>query len=70
MKSAKRVRSLEVVTILHKALYEREPLRYCEEVLGLEAPKVLISKIKIDSLFCLDGFRMHLSGRTGDQLIY
>ena len=66
----KRVRSLEVVTILHKALYEREPLRYCEEVLGLKAPKVLISKIKIDSLFCLDGFRMHLSGRTGDRLIY
>ncbi len=66
----KRVRSLEVVTILDKALYEREPLRYCEEVLGLEAPKVLISKIKIDSLFCLDGFRMHLSGRTSGQLIY
>ena len=55
---------------IYKALYEREPLRYCEEVLGLEAPKVLISKIKIDSLFCLDGFRMHLSGRTGNQLIY
>ena len=66
----KRVRSLEVVTVLHKALYEREPLRYCEEVLGLKAPKVLISKIKIDSLFCLDGFRMHLSGRTSGQLIY
>ena len=66
----KRVRSLEVVTILDKALYEREPLRYCEEVLGLEAPKVLISKIKIDSLFCLDGFRMHLSGRQGKQITY
>ena len=69
-KGKKRVRSLEVVTILDKALYEREPLRYCEEVLGLEAPKVLISKIKIDSLFCLDGFRMHLSGRQGPQIKY
>lgn len=33
-------------------------------------PEVLLPKIKINTLFCLDGFKMHLSGRTGDQLIF
>ena len=66
----KRVRSLEAVYIMYKQLYEREPLRYCEEILGFEAPKVLIPKIKIDALVSFDGFRMNISGRTGSQIIY
>ena len=63
----KRVRSLEAVYIMHKQLYEREPLRYCQEILGLEEPKVLIPKIKIDALVSFDGFRMNISGRTGES---
>lgn len=39
-KGKKRVRSLEAVYIMHKQLYESEPLRYCQEILGLEEPKV------------------------------
>ena len=69
-KQTKRRRSLEPVYIMHKALYEREPLRYCEEILGLQAPRVLIPKIKIDALLSLDGFRMNISGRTGDRIAY
>ena len=44
--------------------------RYCEETLGLINPDVRIPQIKINTLFDVDGFKMHLSGRTGKQLIF
>lgn len=45
-------------------------LQYCQEEFGLKNPRILLPKIKIDSLFVVDGFRMHLSGRSGKQLIF
>lgn len=36
----------------------------------LKNPQILLPKIKIDSLFKVDGFYMWLSGRTGKQLIF
>lgn len=69
-KKKKRIRSLETVFLMSKALYESDPLAYCEKILELTNPKILIPKIKIDSLFSFDGFRMHISGRTGKQIIF
>lgn len=66
----KRVRSIEAVMLMHKAAYERNPAEYCEQVLGLKEPKILIQKICINSLVSYNGFRMHVSGRTGSQIIY
>lgn len=67
-KQKKRVRSLETVYLMQKAAYEKDPECYCRTVLGLEEPVVLVKKILIDSLISVDGFRMHISGRTGDAL--
>lgn len=44
--------------------------RYCEEELGLVNPDVRIPKIKINTLFDVDGFKMHLSGRSSNGLIF
>lgn len=66
----KRVRSLETVLLMHKERYERDPEGYCREVLELQDPKVLVPKIKVNALVSFDGFRMHISGRTGSQIIY
>ena len=49
---------------------EDAAIRYCVEKLELKNPDVRVRKIKMDSLFNVDGFRMHLSGRTGKQLIF
>lgn len=65
----KRVRSLEAIYLMHKAIYEQDPLRYCREILGLQEPVILIPKIKINALVSLDGFRMHISGRSGDSIL-
>lgn len=49
---------------------QEKMLQYCISQLELVCPRILIPKIKLDSLFCVDGFYMHLSGRTGNQLIF
>ena len=66
----KRVRSLETVLLIHKGLYETDPEEYCRKILELKDSRVLIPKVKINSLLSFDGFRMHISGRTGVQIIY
>lgn len=63
------VRSVETVFLMNKALYEHDPMEYCIKVLGLSDPKVPIPRIKIDSLAEYDGFRMHVSGRTGTRIL-
>lgn len=72
-KKGERKRTIEFVPVyLAKSLEESVELRrrYCEEELGLVNPDVRILKIKINTLFDVDGFKMHLSGRTGKQLLF
>ncbi|MFR3786173.1 MAG: type II CRISPR RNA-guided endonuclease Cas9 [Agathobaculum desmolans] len=61
----KRVRSLETVYLIYVDLYRRDPIQYCRTILGLHDPCILVPCIKMDALFSYDGFRMHLSGRSG-----
>lgn len=65
----KRVRSLETVLLMYRERYEQDPVGYCTEILKLKDPVILLPCIKINALVSLDGFRMHISGRTGDRLI-
>lgn len=64
------VRSIEAVYLMHQQFYKEDPIGYCEKVLELKNPRILVPEIKIDSLISYDGFRMHVSGRTGSQIIY
>lgn len=67
----KRIRSLETVSILWKDRIEKDPGQlevYCQEVLGLQNPDIRIRKIRMQSLVKKDGFYMHLSGKTGNQI--
>ena len=43
--------------------------KYCAEQLGYENIRILCRKLKIQSLLEVDGYRMYLSGKTGNQLI-
>ncbi len=69
-KKKKRVRSLETVFLLHQGLYEQDAQRYCREILDLQQPVILLNKVRIDSLLSFDGFRMHVSGRTNNQISF
>ena len=66
----KRIRSIEPVYIYKKELYEKDPVRYCEEVLGLKDPIVIAPKIRTSALLELDEKRITITGRTGNQIVY
>ena len=68
----KEIRTIEYVPIrLKKEIQKSEEniIRYLEEERQLKNPRVLVPEIKIDTLFCVDGFYMWVSGRSGDQLL-
>lgn len=46
--------------------------KFCEETLGLKGVTVLLNgrKIKINTLFEIDGFRAYLAGKTGNSLCF
>ena len=72
-KKGERKRTIEFVPVfLAKRLEKSVELRrrYCEEELGLVNPDVRLSKIKINTLFDVDGFKMHLSGRSSNGLLF
>ena len=67
-----RIRTMEFVPIylvreLEKS--EERKIQYCEEELGLKNPRILLDKVKFNSLLFVDGYPVHISGRTGKQLI-
>lgn len=67
----KRVRTLETVPIYlaDKIQNDQEGLlKYCKDGLGLVEPRVCLKKIKLQSLIKKDGYLMHISGKTGDQV--
>lgn len=65
----KRIRSIESVLLMYKDMYEADPLAYCQAILELKEPKIIVKKILINAMVSLNGFRMHISGRTGDRII-
>lgn len=67
-----RIRTFEVVPIYmkHKVEATKDGLeKYCMDELGLKNPRILVQKVKMQSLMEINGFRYRLSGRTGKQLI-
>lgn len=72
-KKGKKIRTIEYIPLyLCKQLEssEEEMKQYLLAERNLKNPKVLMNKIKFDTLFHVDGFLMWLSGRTGDQLLF
>lgn len=72
-KKGNRIRTIEFVPLyLCEKISENKKamLDYLVSSSGLKNPQILLSKIKINTLFKVDGFYMWLSGRTGKQLIF
>lgn len=66
-------RTLEYIPLYRKVELEsseEELLTYLKEEVGLKEPRIVLRKIKADTLFNVDDFKMHLSGRTGKRLVF
>lgn len=67
----KRMRSLEGIPIAWKQKIEKDPKQlqlYCEKELGLINPDIRINMIRLQSLVKLNGYYMHISGKTGKRI--
>lgn len=64
-----RIRTIEPVYIYAQDMYEKTPLKYCADILNLSEPRIICSKVYIDQLFELDGKKLYICGRTGNQLL-
>lgn len=69
----KRVKTIEYVPVYLANNIEKSEyalFNYCVNNLKLQDPIIKVKKILVNSLFCIDGFYMHLTGRTNSQLKY
>lgn len=71
-KENKRVRSIEYVPLVLKKQLESDKGKMTAYLIdqGLINPRIIIPKIKVNTLFCINGYYLHLSGRTGNRLTY
>lgn len=68
-KKNNRTRTLEPVYLYKKELFEKNPVQYCTDVLGLVDPVVICREIRADGLLEIDGSRLYISGRTGNYYV-
>lgn len=69
-KKTQTIRSLEFVPVYLANQFEKSDsarIDYCKNALELVNPKILLPKVKSNTLFDVAGFKMHLSGRTGGE---
>ncbi len=61
----KRVRTMETVPVYLKEKIKTNDdlLRYCKANLGLSNPRIIVSRIKVQSLIEYNGYRYYLSGK-------
>lgn len=64
-----RIRSILPVYLYAVQEYEKNPIEYCEQVLGLKNPRIIVNKILNSALFEINGSRVMITGRTGSNLV-
>ncbi|MGN0526564.1 MAG: type II CRISPR RNA-guided endonuclease Cas9 [Acutalibacteraceae bacterium] len=71
-KKNKVLRSLYVVELMDKGDYEKNPVEYLQRKYKIENVKIIAPEIKIQSCVAINGFRMHVGGKSsgGAQIIY
>lgn len=68
-KKGQKIRTLEGVPVYLADADVTTLVHFCEEQLGLVKPDIRISKIRINSLLKINGYPMHISGKSGNQII-
>ncbi len=71
-KKGKKIRTLESMPLYQKDKIGNDKLlleQYCREILKLENPDIRMMRIKVQSLVRWNGYLLHLSGKSNQQLI-
>lgn len=67
-KKGTKLLTIEAIPLVYAKQGETAVMCYLTEVVGLKYPVIKLDKIKKYSLFKINGFPVHISGRTGKQL--
>lgn len=70
-KKGEKIRTIEAVHLYKVKEFESDIKKfeqYCKEIYSLKEPKVIIAKIKKDSVLVVNKFPMYMRGSTGKQL--
>ena len=62
--------SIEAIPLVYAKQGEIAVQKYLTEVVQLCKPEIMLPKIKQYSLFKINGFPMHISGRTGNRMLF
>lgn len=62
--------SIEAIPLVYAKHGEIAVQKYLTEVVQLCKPEIMLPKIKKYSLFKINGFPMHISGRTGNRMLF
>lgn len=68
-KKGQRKRTLEGVPVYLSNVDEEQLLSFCREKLKIKNPDICLREIKINSLLKIDGYPMHISGKTGNRIV-
>ncbi|MDO4778187.1 MAG: type II CRISPR RNA-guided endonuclease Cas9 [Tissierellia bacterium] len=69
-KKTKKSFSFVPINLANSIKTKNDLINYCENTLKLSEVRIILPKIKINTLFEVNGFRMHLSGRTGKRIVF
>lgn len=65
----KRERTIFPVYLYANKPYCENPIEYCEKVLNLSKPKIIVNKILFNSIFEFEGDRVIVTGRSNSSLL-
>lgn len=64
-----RKRTLEGVPVYFSGASEEELIEFCRDELNLKNPDIRLHEIRINALLKLDGYPMHISGKSGNSIL-
>lgn len=69
-KSKKEEIGIFPVYLMDLKLYEKNPIKYCETKLELKNPKIVLKKLRFNSIVEIDDIRYELAFRDGDYICF
>ena len=69
-KKGEKVISMLPINLYQQKEFEQNPTEFLTDNYNLIDPKILLNKVKYNTCISVDGFRMHISSKTGSQITY
>ncbi len=69
-KKGEKVISMLPINLYQQKEFEQNPTEFLTDNYNLNSPKILLNKVKYNTCISVDGFRMHISSKTGSQITY